>query len=80
MMSKKRKRKLERNTNQIQMIMPAVISTIVLHDIYGWGSKKRLPDFSSHVLEMLSQIEAGELDPVLLITRWEELTGSKVEI
>ena len=35
------------------------IPTMVLHDKYGWGGKKRLPEFGEYVLDLYDSFEKG---------------------
>lgn len=37
------------------------IPLMVLHDKYGWGGKKRLPEFMDHVLELYDSFNHGYL-------------------
>ena len=37
------------------------IPVMVLHDKYGWGGKKRLPEFGDYVLELYDSFDKGFL-------------------
>ena len=35
------------------------LPVMVLHDKYGWGGKKRLPEFGDYVLELYDSFDKG---------------------
>ena len=52
---------------------------IVLHEEYGWGSAKRLPEFMESMTLRLKAIESGEVKVSDVIEQLETLTGAKIE-
>lgn len=51
------------------------IPVMVLHDKYGWGGKKRLPDFMDYVLDLYDSFNKGYLTLDDIRQTIEEETG-----
>ncbi len=79
-MNQKKKRLYNRKPLN-KSLVPALLAlpVHVLHDSYGWGSKKRLPDFVEKMLLALKELEDGTIAVSDLIEEFETLTGVKIK-
>lgn len=55
------------------------IPTMVLHDKYGWGGKKRLPEFAEHVLDLYDSFDKGFITLDDIEKCIEDETGVKLQ-
>lgn len=79
-MNRKRKRAINRRPLDKSFIpILLALSSHVLHESYGWGSKKRLPEFTDKLIDALKDLEEGRLEVATLIEELETLTGVKIQ-
>lgn len=78
---KQKKKRLYNRKPLDKSLVPALLAlpVHVLHEAYGWGSKKRLPDFIDKMLSALKELEQGELEVATLVEELEDLTGVKIK-
>lgn len=55
------KEKASRDAVDVAFKLMIGIPTMVLHDKYGWGGKKRLPEFAEYVLDLYDSFDKGYL-------------------
>ncbi len=79
-MNQKKKRLYNRKPLD-KSLVPALLAlpVHVLHGSYGWGSKKRLPDFVEKMLSALKELEDGALEVATLVEELEDLTGVRIK-
>lgn len=53
------KRKATKDAVDVAFKLMLGIPVMVLHDKYGWGGKKRLPEFSDYVLDLYDGFDKG---------------------
>ncbi|MDE5758160.1 MAG: hypothetical protein K2H85_06060 [Allobaculum sp.] len=65
---------LDKNFLPILLALP----TLVLHESYGWGAKKRIPDFVEQLMDKVAALQDGRLDVAKTIEELERLSGVKI--
>lgn len=64
-----------------QQLLPIALAVPVVtaHDRFGFGAKKRAPEFAEAILKQLKDIEEGKADLADIMDRFEQLTGLRIE-
>lgn len=78
-MNRQRRRRIERDPKKFYMALALCVPVHILHQEYGWGSKKRCPEVAEKILETLKEIAEGKKSVAQLIEEFEALTGMKID-